>query len=204
MRLVLGAALSANNKIQAIRSLEVPVLRYSFGIVNWHQKELQKLDRKTRKLLTIHGQHHPKADGDRLYVPRKQGGRGLMQIEAAHAVEITKLLEYVNKKEDPQIKVVRKHQHNTDSAVLQTARCLKTEVQRETRNMKKSIVEETKEKWHRKRMHGQLPRNLDEKLVDVEQSYRWLKSGDIKGETESTIVAAQDQAISKVILRIKF
>jgi len=46
-------------------------------------------------------------------------------------------------------------------------------------------------------MHGQLPRNLHEKLVDIEQSYRWLKSGDIKGETESTIVAAQDQAISK-------
>jgi len=45
-------------------------------------------------------------------------------------------------------------------------------------------------------MHGQLPRNLDEKLMDIEQSYRWLKSGDIKGETESTIVAAQDQAIS--------
>jgi hypothetical protein len=32
--------------------------------------------------------------------------------------------------------------------------------------------------------------------VDIEQSYCWLKSGDIKGETESTIVAAQDQAIS--------
>ena len=47
-------------------------------------------------------------------------------------------------------------------------------------------------KWR----HGQLPRNLDEKVVDIEQSYRWLKSGDIKGETESTIVAAQDQAIS--------
>ena len=45
-------------------------------------------------------------------------------------------------------------------------------------------------------MHGQLPRNLDEKLVDFEQSYRWLKSGNIKGETESTIVVAQDQAIS--------
>ena len=44
-------------------------------------------------------------------------------------------------------------------------------------------------------MHGQLPRNLDEKLVDIEQSHHWLKFGDIKGETESTIVAAQDQAI---------
>jgi len=45
-------------------------------------------------------------------------------------------------------------------------------------------------------MHGQLPRNLDKKLVDTEQSYRWLKSGDIKGETERTMEAAQDQAIS--------
>jgi hypothetical protein len=46
-------------------------------------------------------------------------------------------------------------------------------------------------------MHGQLPRSLDEKLLDIEQSYRWLKYGDIKGETESTVVAAQDQAIVK-------
>ena len=45
-------------------------------------------------------------------------------------------------------------------------------------------------------MYRQLPRNVDEKLVDIEQSYRWLKSGDIKGETESIIVAAQEQAIS--------
>jgi hypothetical protein len=45
-------------------------------------------------------------------------------------------------------------------------------------------------------MHGQLPRDLDEKLVDIEQSYRWLRSGDVNGETESSIVAAQDQAVS--------
>jgi hypothetical protein len=83
--------------------LAVPVLRHSFGIINWHQEKLQKLDRKTRKLLTIQGQHHSKADVDRLYVPIKQGGRGLMQLEAAHGVEITKLVEYVNRKEDPLI-----------------------------------------------------------------------------------------------------
>jgi NADH:ubiquinone oxidoreductase subunit F (NADH-binding) len=62
--------------------------------------------------------------------------------------------------------------------------------------MKDSVAEKTKEKWQGKKMHGQLSRNLDEKLVDIEQSYRWLKSGDIKGETESIIVAAQDQVIS--------
>ena len=141
LKLVLGTELSAKNKIQATGSLAVLALRYSFGIINWHQKELQKLDWKTRKLLTIHGQHHPKADVDHMYVPRKQGGRGLMQLEAAHAIEITNLVEYVDRKEDPLIQVVRTNQHNTNSTVLQTARCLKSEVQKETRKLKDGIAE---------------------------------------------------------------
>ena len=109
MRLVLGTELSAKNKIQATGSLAVPVLSYSFGIVNWRQEDLQKLDRKTGKLLTIHGQHHTKEDVDRLHVPRKQGGRRLVQLEEACAVEITKLVEYVDSKEDPLIQTVRTH-----------------------------------------------------------------------------------------------
>jgi hypothetical protein len=56
-----------------------------------------------RELLTIHGQHLLKAYVDCLYVPRKQRERGLMQLEAAHAVEIIKLVEYIDRKEDPLI-----------------------------------------------------------------------------------------------------
>ena len=109
-----------------------------------------------RKLLTIHGHHHSKAEADRLYVPRKQGGRGLMQLEAAHAVEITKIDGiYIFGKEDTPIQIVRTHQLNTNPAVLQTTRYLKAEVQRETK-IKVSIAEKTKERWHGKRMHGQL------------------------------------------------
>jgi len=93
-------------------------------------------------------------------------------------------VEYVDRKEDPLIQVVGTHQHNTDSAVLQTARYLKTEVQRETRKMKDSIAEKTKERWHGKRMHGQLSRNLHEKLVDIEQSYRWLKLATLREKQE--------------------
>ena len=99
-----------------------------------------------RKLLTIHRQHHPKADVDRFYVPRKQGGKGLMRLETADTVEIKKLVEYVDRKEDPLIQVVRTCQHNTDSAVFQTAICLKAEVQRETK-IKESIAKKTKERW---------------------------------------------------------
>jgi hypothetical protein len=49
LRLILNTELSAKNKMQAIGSLAVPVLRYAFGIINWHQEEIQKLDRKTKK-----------------------------------------------------------------------------------------------------------------------------------------------------------
>jgi hypothetical protein len=83
--------------MQAIGSLAVPVLRYSFGIINWHQEEIQKLDRKA--MLRIHGQHHPRADIDRLYVPRKEGGRGLMQVEGAYIAETLNLVEYVESKD---------------------------------------------------------------------------------------------------------
>ena len=75
-----------------------------------------------RKLLTIHGQHHPKADVDRLYVQRKQGEKGRVQIEAAYAVEITKRLEELDSKEDPLIQIVRMQQHYLNSTVLQTAK----------------------------------------------------------------------------------
>jgi hypothetical protein len=81
-----------------------------------------------------------------------------MKLEAAHAVEITNLAEYVDRKEDPLIQIVRIHHHNTNSAMLQTARYLRTEVQRETRKMKNIITDKTKEKWREKRMHGQWPR----------------------------------------------
>jgi len=37
---------------------------------------------------------------------------------------------------------------------------------------------------------------IDERMVDNEQWYWWLKFGDIKAETESTILAAQEQAVS--------
>jgi hypothetical protein len=80
--------------------------------------------------------------------------------------------------------------------LLQTANKFKKSFQSETKQIKNIITQNLKEKLEEKRMRGQFPRSLDETLVDKEQSYRWLKFGDIKGETESTIVAAQDQTIS--------
>jgi hypothetical protein len=90
------------------------------------------LDRKTRKILIIYGQHHPRADIDCLYVPRKEGGRGLTQIEVAYLTETRKLLEYIDGSEDQLLQVVRTHQQNANASLPCTAH---------------SHERNTKEKW---------------------------------------------------------
>jgi hypothetical protein len=59
--------------------------------------------------------------------------------------------------------------------VLQTDGHFKTELQKVTRKIKDSMPEKTKEGWRLKRIQGKFAHYLEEKLVDKEQSYRWLK-----------------------------
>ena len=74
VRLILRTELNGRNKMEAINSLAVPVVQYSFGIIDWKISEIMKIDTKTRKLLNVHKMLHPKADVERLYLPRKDGG----------------------------------------------------------------------------------------------------------------------------------
>jgi hypothetical protein len=43
-----------------------------------------------------------------------------MKVEGAYTAETLSLVEYVESKEDPLIQIVTIHQHNTNSALLQT------------------------------------------------------------------------------------
>jgi len=95
VRLILRSELNGKNKIEAINSLAIPTVQYSFGIIDWKYSELKTLDSKTRKTLTMHGILHPKSDVDRLYIARKEGGRGLIEIENAYKVAIVRLNHYL-------------------------------------------------------------------------------------------------------------
>jgi hypothetical protein len=54
-------------------------------------------------------------------------------------------MEYVDSIEDPLIRIVRMHQNNTNSAIVQTATSLKRELQKGTRQINDSVADKTKE-----------------------------------------------------------
>ena len=82
--MVLKSQLNSANKLEAINTLAVPVVTYSFSIINWTLQELAKLDTKTRNFLTMYKMHHLKSDVDRLYLLRNEGGGGLIQLELSY------------------------------------------------------------------------------------------------------------------------
>ncbi|KAI5732287.1 hypothetical protein M8J77_024348 [Diaphorina citri] len=48
LRMILSSELNARNKIQALNTLAVPVLQYSFGIIDWRLDEIRQFDYDTR------------------------------------------------------------------------------------------------------------------------------------------------------------
>ena len=80
-KLILKSKLNGRNKIMPLNTWAVSILRYGAGILKWNKNELQEMDRKTRKFMTMNKELHPRSDVARLYVSRKNGGRGLIGCE---------------------------------------------------------------------------------------------------------------------------
>ena len=72
LKLVLKSKLNGRDKILAINTWAVSVLRYRADILKWIKDELKNMDRKLRKIMTLHGAFHPKSDTDRLYLTREK------------------------------------------------------------------------------------------------------------------------------------
>ena len=63
-----------------INTWAVSLIRYSKPFLKWTREELQEMDQRTRKLMMMHKALHPRDDVDRMYVSRKERGRGHTSI----------------------------------------------------------------------------------------------------------------------------
>ena len=177
LRKVLKSKLNGGNLVHGVNAWAVSLLRYSAAFSSWRKSELQAIDRKTRKLFIIYGALHPKSDVDRLYIPRKEGGRGLISIKDCVELAIRRLELYV---------------HGCEK-MIQAARGDKIDGLEAASVLKRSKIEKRLKDWEEKVLHGQYLRQTKE--VRSDQCWAWLQNGDLKRETESLIVAAQNQSI---------
>ena len=171
--------------------------------------------------MTAERMHHPKADKDRMYVNRSEGGRGLIQLETTYKLTTIGLDTYLTCNDDPLLKIATTHEKQKKKySVVKQAVKYKRELQvpeterteGETKTMyakkvkkkaKQLAQEQLKERWKEKEMHGKYPKRLQDGDVDEEESNRWLKSAGLKSETEGLIVAAQDQALKTKYMQAK-
>ena len=107
VRSVPRSELKARSRINAINSLALLVVTYSFSVTNWSLTEIKKVDIKLCKLLTMHRMHQPKSDVNRLYLPRMKGDRGLVQLELSLATSILGMDTHLNNTNDWMLKLVK-------------------------------------------------------------------------------------------------
>ena len=101
---------------------------------------MQAIDRKTRKLFTIYGAVHSKSDVNRLYIPKKEGERGLISIE--DCVELA-------------IRGLEVHVHGSEERLIQAARGDKIDGLEAASVLKRSKKEKRLEDWDEKVLKGQ-------------------------------------------------
>ena len=77
VRKIWNSQLSDFNNAVAHNEFAVPTLTSTVGILDWTCKEIDQMDIKTRKTLTMSGGFHPESDAVRSYLCRKDGRRGI-------------------------------------------------------------------------------------------------------------------------------
>ena len=140
MRRLLEIKLSNRNLIKGINTWAVLLVRYSGPFLKWTKEELKRMDQRTRKLMTMHKALHPRDDVDRLYVSRKEGGRGLASIEDTVDASIQRLEDYIEKHERGLITTIRNDIDNTIDERVTTTR---------------------KQKWEGKQLYGRFKRLMN-------------------------------------------
>ena len=97
-RTLLETKLSSRNLIKGINTWTISLARYSGPFLKW-TREVKQMDQRTRKLMTMHMVLHLTDDFDRLYVSRKEGGRGLATTYDSFHPSIQRLEVYREKYE---------------------------------------------------------------------------------------------------------
>ncbi|GJQ83567.1 hypothetical protein Trydic_g18466 [Trypoxylus dichotomus] len=107
LRTIWMSELTAKHRSTATNMLAVPIVSHTFASIRWNVDEINQLDRDTRKTLTMFRSLYPSASVQRLYLPTREGGRGLINIEWLHNRLVIGAVYQIRRSSDPLMCMVR-------------------------------------------------------------------------------------------------
>ena len=212
---------NARSKVKLHNTWSAAVLRYFFGAVRWGKGDLRGMDRATRKIMRRCQNHRYGAALEKLYLPRSQGGRGLQSVELMWEREVASVGQYLGNSPDPQVQGTMRLQARLahdgkysyiaeaqqvldryDVGVTLAPLAAPEETVDDPQNpkglantIKAAQMDELEKKLLAKKIHGVHATQTRGPRVDQLATNAWLRDGLLKGQTEATIMAAQDGVI---------
>ena len=194
--------LNAINKSIAHNSFAVPIITQTIGILNWTKQEIKNLDIATRKLLTMNGSFHQSSDTNRLYAKRKDGGRGIKNIEDLYECRTIALMEHLEKAGEAHglLKLVKEHEKQ---GIVRLGYEFKERIKEISKSS--DVTEGTKKihkkEWIGKVTHGYHQSQIEgQEEIDSEQTNNWLNLH-LTSHLEGFVCAMQEQEIDMKSLR---
>ena len=104
MTLIVQYKLNDKNLINAINSRVIPVITYGMNIMKFTQNEIVSLEMIIKRCLRQNKMHALQGSDERLYLPRKKGGRGLKSVRDPYEETKIRIACYLFYREDPWMK----------------------------------------------------------------------------------------------------
>ena len=125
VRKIWKSKLSAFNKTIAHNMFAAPLLKPTYGILDWTMQKTRNIEIKTRKVLSMTGNFHINSDVDCIYIPRSEGGKGLRAIQTAYECGLVSLNQHLtrNKDKDQLLLIVCQSEENEGGRVAHELCC---------------------------------------------------------------------------------
>ena len=197
--------LYAKNKVTAHNTFAVPVMTPTFGIIDWTKAELEQIDIKTRKMLSLSGSFHTNSDVDRLYAERKSGGRGLNSVVDQYITRTISIVRHlqIGRLSNRFLALVYAHEQKRQVRVaseLTTALHVENGADTSPKELAAAVKNKLKanhlESWIKKPQHGYLYRSHQNvPQIDSINHHKWLTKGKFSSHVEGYICAIQEEEI---------
>ena len=199
VRKIWSSDLYSNNKVTTHNTFAIPVITPTIGIINWTKQEIRNLDIATRRFLTYTGSLHKRSDVDRLYVPRKLGGRGLTSVQDTYITRTIALGNHLEEKPNSNELLQKVKEHEQDHIIRLSNEFKKelgiTSLGITTDIVKDQIKRQHLEQWKQKPLHSYLFRRIEEQAeIDQRATTEWMNTL-ISSHLEGYATALQEQEI---------